>query len=86
MKVNNRFGTNFNLFEHTESNEQDIFKNNKIHLSPNKMREEYKPRAKAEYDSPTLSNITFEVEDLYRRFLKINAEISGDETILSSLG
>ena len=48
--VNEKYATNFNLFDHSEENQKAVFSKHRHHLSPSAKRKEFAPAVNAQLD------------------------------------
>ena len=67
-RLNARFGTAFNRFEHTAESEQAIFNKSKVHLSPSVDREQIKQQVNGYYFSENNSANRVLAQATYERF------------------
>lgn len=65
-RVNEKFGTDFNLFEHTAEAEDEIFRRARQHLSPHPARDEMKAGFVALYRAPANAAARHRAEAAYR--------------------
>ena len=68
-QLNAKFGSQFEMFGHSDESEKAIFEAGKVHLSPSTERDELKERIKALYWSEANEIPRLEAERTYTRML-----------------
>lgn len=70
-KVNHRFSTSFNLFEHTTNQVRAIHEKSGYHAGPSSHRQDLKQRAKRELEMANCEALIDEANTLYKEFVEL---------------
>ncbi len=73
-EVNEKFNTNFELFNHTPENVKKVFSSAKSHLSPSEKREDVKRNFVAQMEALKSTKLFKEAEDLYAEWSNKNTK------------
>jgi hypothetical protein len=69
-KINQKYHTSFNIFNHTKDAEKEIFNSAGFHLSPSDKRDIYKKQIEVEYYSDENKALRLKAENVYNLFIK----------------
>lgn len=67
-KINQRFNTNFSIFDHTENNVRQVFENQMFHAGPSKSREEIKALLRKDFESDNLQPLIVRAKNVHQQF------------------
>lgn len=67
-RINQRFNTNFSIFEHTQENVRKVLKKQGIHAGPSSQRQEIKASILNELKSDAIQDLILEAETVYQQF------------------
>ncbi|NEQ99187.1 MAG: hypothetical protein F6K30_21125 [Cyanothece sp. SIO2G6] len=70
-RVNRRFSTSFELFEHTFSNVRAVHEAQGYHAGPSSQRQDFKQRAKQELEAANCEALIAEANALYQEFVEL---------------
>lgn len=70
-RVNQRFDTEFEIFNHIEANTKKVFDQRGFHASPNSRRQEIKKSIREELQSDVMQKLSTKAETVYREFTLI---------------
>lgn len=70
-KANNKFGTNFKIFNHSQENTKKVFDNRGFHARPSERRQEIKQKIHEELQSELMQKLTAKANSIYHNFEKI---------------
>lgn len=71
QRMNQRYGTNFPLYENSNDNEAEVFQKGGFHLSPNTKRDEIKAALKSCLDLEELQPSIADAQAIYQDVLKL---------------
>ena len=71
-KINQRFYTNFSIFEHSEPNVKRIFAQGGLHTGPTNKRNEIKVLLQKELDSKAMKPLVKKAEAIYQQYVQLS--------------